>query len=421
MSTHSEPRWLTLHHRATVVDLHAHPSLKVALFHRDLRRRSRAVLAFFWPPSVRTNFPALAEGGVDVLLSAIYAPEKRLLDDIPPLKLLRYIPWPVVRRAWNTLIKPPYFTVTMHLLDELEQRIAQHNQSRGIQRPVAVARSVDELDRLLALGDAAPIAFVHTVEGAHCLQGDTSSENEILTNLETLFARGVAALTLAHFYPNATVMPVFPYPEFALPLLPARRIKRLLRDIELTDGLTAAGRQVVTRMVELGMLIDVSHCTPVARREVYDIVERSGAQSIVFASHVGAYAINPSPYNLEDWEIRWIADHGGVVGVIFMNYWLMPHETKLGLNFISRTIEQFVQAAGGSTAHVAIGTDFDGFTDPPDDLKDAAELPYLTERLLAEMRAPAHSKYTDADVENIIGDNALRMIRAGWKRRDSEA
>jgi len=45
----------------------------------------------------------------------------------------------------------------------------------------------------------------------------------------------------------------------------------------------------------------------------------------VIASHVDAYEINPSLYNLQDWEIEWIADHRGVVGVIFMNYWLIGY------------------------------------------------------------------------------------------------
>jgi membrane dipeptidase len=100
-----------------------------------------------------------------------------------------------------------------------------------------------------------------------------------------------------------------------------------------------------------------------------------------------------------------------------MNYWLMPHETQLGLNFISRTIEQLIHAAGGRTDHVAIGTDFDGFTDPPDDLKDASELPRLTERLMAEMLSLSQRKYTDEDIRKIIGENALKVLREGWGKK----
>ncbi len=422
MSHNRHPKWLDLHHRATVVDIHAHPALKAVLFQRTLIRRDRRVWPFFWPLNMRTSFPALQAGGVDVLFSAIYAPEKPLIEDIPLLKVLRWVPFSYVRRMWRLLVEPPYAQVTSWLLDDLESRLnkyARENASSAEQRAVKLARSLDELEEMLVQGAASPIAFVHTLEGGHCLQGETISEQEIVTNLERFFDRGVAALTLVHFYPNALGMPVFPYPAYVLPLLPQRRLSHLMGAIDLTQGLTPLGRSVVQRMTEMGMLIDVSHCTPAARRDVYQIVGQSGKSSLVVATHAGAYALNPSPYNLEDWEIRWIANHGGVIGVIFMNYWLVPYQIGLGLDAIAATVAHLVQAAGGSTEHIAIGTDFDGFTDPPDDLKDASELPRLTERLLAEHTSPSRRKYTPDDLENILGRNALRVLREGWGRRSA--
>ncbi len=407
------PHWAELHRNATVVDIHAHPALKAALFHRDLTRRSKLIQAFFWPPDVRTNFPALRDGGVDVLLSAIYAPEKRLVDDFAFLKLLRYAPWPSLRRTWHDLFDAPYFSVANGLLDDLERRL---DQQASAPRRVELARSVADLDRLLAQTPDPPIAFVHTIEGGHALQGESGSDEEILGNLEALFARGVASITLAHFYPNRLVMPVFPYPTYAQPLITRQRLDRLWRDLDLTAGLSPTGEAVVERMFELGMIVDVSHCTPAARRRVYEIAALKRVHSRVIASHVGAYALHPTPYDLEDWEIRWMAEHGGLVGVIFMNYWLVPWSTGPGLDHIARTIEHLVKAAGGTTTHVALGTDFDGFTDPPDDLKDASELPRLTQRLVAEIAALAVWKYTDQDVENILGANALRVLRQGWGR-----
>jgi membrane dipeptidase len=56
---------------------------------------------------------------------------------------------------------------------------------------------------------------------------------------------------------------------------------------------------------------------------------------------------------------------------------------------------------------VGIGTDFDGFIDPPDDLPDAAHLDRLTQRLLAE-RFPVEL------IGRIWGGNALRVLRQGW-------
>jgi membrane dipeptidase len=132
-----------------------------------------------------------------------------------------------------------------------------------------------------------------------------------------------------------------------------------------------------------------------------------GNRAPLLASHVGAFEINPDPYNLQDWEIKKIADSGGVVGVIFMNYWLMPHETGRGLNFITRTLDHIIKVGG--IDHAGFGSDYDGFTDPPDDMKDASELPKLTQHLLAY-------GYTAEQIVKILGGNALRMLRQGWKK-----
>jgi microsomal dipeptidase-like Zn-dependent dipeptidase len=424
MSTSSAPKWRELHFASTVVDFHAHPALKAVLFHRNLTRRYRPLRSFFWPPSVETNFPALEQGGVDVLLSAIYAPEKPILNDFPLLKLLRYAPWPFVRRTWHELFKHTYFEATVGLLDDLEGRIESYNRrasSAAAQRRVELAHSVEDLDRMLGQGSSGPIAFVHTIEGGHSLQGETGNADEVLRNLDALFERGVASLTLAHFYPNRLVSPVFPYPEYILPLISEKHVDRLWDEHDLARGLTSIGQQVVERMLEIGMIIDVSHSTPPARRRVYEIAAQSKKQGAVVATHVGAYEINPSPYNLEDWEIRWMADHGGAVGVIFMNYWLMASATHLGVNFVSRTIEHFVQAGGGTTDHIVIGSDFDGFTDTPDDLHDASEMPRLTQRLMSELKSTGQRKYTDEDLEKILGKNALRVLHEGWGRKTSHA
>ncbi|HEX9974813.1 MAG TPA: membrane dipeptidase, partial [bacterium] len=203
----------------------------------------------------------------------------------------------------------------------------------------------------------------------------------------------------AHFYKNEVVNPIFPFPEYV------QKCGCFMTDRDVTLGLTDFGEQVIEKMVELGMIIDIAHCTPPARKRIYDIVNN---RIPIIASHVGAYEINPSPYNLKDWEIKKIAESGGVACVIFMNYWLMPHETKRGLNFITRTLDHFMKVGG--VDHAAIGTDFDGFTDPPDDLKHSGELHKLTQRLIAE-------EYPEDVIKKIWGGNVLRVLREGWGKR----
>jgi microsomal dipeptidase-like Zn-dependent dipeptidase len=57
---------------------------------------------------------------------------------------------------------------------------------------------------------------------------------------------------------------------------------------------------------------------------------------------------------------------------------------------------------------VAIGTDFDGFTDPPDDCDSEAQLPKV--RKLLEDKGMSR-----ADTEAVLGGNARRVLRAAWR------
>ena len=389
------PEWKRVHEQiCTVVDLHAHPSLNVSLFNRAISKRVYPSTRAFDPFSVRTNIHQLQQGSVDVLLSVIYPPERGIVEECKYIKLLKYFMLP----TWNKIYGQPYFQVTNQLLDEIEKAVAQTVNPQTGKPQAKFVYSLIELDELLSQGPDHPIAMVHCIEGGHSL-GVAEEHPDHIKNLEHFFQRGVAYMILAHFFKNDLTHPCFPWPENI------QKFGCFRGERDLTLGLTPKGEEVVEKMVELGMLVDVSHCTPPARKRVYEIV---GKRTPILASHVGAYEINPDPYNLQDWELRRIAESGGVAGVIFMNYWLMPHATGRGINFITRTIQHFKDVAG--IEHVGIGTDFDGFTDPPDDLRDASQLPFLTQRLLVE-------GFSEEELIKIWGGNALRAIHQGWGKR----
>ena len=386
MSEENEQPWEEIHRKATLIDLHAHPSLKAYTLGRELTRFNPAA-SYFNPFSVRTDLPKLKAGKVDVFNSTIYAPERELLKDFRLLGVMKA--FGLISRD---VFSDKYFPLTISMLDQIEE-IVRTSKDPKTKKPYAeMATSRAELEDILSKKDGT-VAIIHNVEGAHSLDGD-------LNNLDTLFNRGVAYLTLAHFYPNEAVHPVFPFPEYAKALGDFRRRR------DLTKGLKKPfGRQVVERMIEIEMLIDIAHCTPQARKDVYEIVDKSDKKPPVIASHIGAFEINPNPYNLKDWEIEWIAGKGGVIGVIFMNYWLVPHERKQGIDYIVQTIRHLVDIAGSK--HVALGSDFDGFTDPPDDIKDISKLKFLTQRLVAE-------DFTESQILDILGGNVLRVLRQGW-------
>lgn len=385
------PEWPILHYEATLVDLHAHPSLKASLFYRYLGKRIYPSPRAFDPFAVRTNFPRLIEGGVDVLLSAVYTPEIGITNSAPPLKLLKYL----APRLWRNVYGRGYFAAANDMMDAIEKQAKSARDEQSGELMARFVYNVSELEAVFQEPIAKrPVALIHSIEGGHTIEGK-------LANLDALFQRGVAYMTLAHFFPNEIVYPTFPWPEHL------QQFNWFQDERDLTRGLTAFGEQVVERMVELGMLIDISHCTPPARSRIYDIV---GRRAPLIASHVGAYAINPDPYNLKDWEMKKIAEGGGVIGVIFMNYWLMPRQSNRGLNIIIQTLRTFINSAGED--HVGLGTDFDGFTQPPSDLVNAAQLPRLTQRLLAE-------GFNGDQVKKILGGNALRVLRQGWGQKEA--
>lgn len=89
-----------------------------------------------------------------------------------------------------------------------------------------------------------------------------------------------------------------------------------------------------------------------------------------------------------------------------MNYWLSPVDTGLGLKYIERTIDHLIKVGGDSVP--SIGTDYDGFTDPPDEMVDCSELPRLTKYLVS-------LRYPDETIKKVLGGNALRLLREGWR------
>ena len=103
-----------------------------------------------------------------------------------------------------------------------------------------------------------------------------------------------------------------------------------------------------------------------------------------------------------------------MAGVIFMNYWISPIDTELGLKYIEQTMSHIKDVAGANV--IGLGTDFDGFTDPPDEIVDMSQMPRLTRHLSCLMDGVGSKKYKDEEIQNILGGNAIRLLLEGWKR-----
>ena len=162
-------------------------------------------------------------------------------------------------------------------------------------------------------------------------------------------------------------------------------------------GLTDRGRALVRACNDAGILLDVAHAS---RKTFWDLHERSATP--VFSSHSGAAGVHPHARNLDDDQIRAVASRGGIVGIIFVSPYLGGPFCDLGR--VADHVEHVVKIGGEDC--VALGSDFDGFMILPRGLRDAADLPRLTELLWRRgWREPQLGKF--------LGGNALRYLGAG--------
>ena len=208
-----------------------------------------------------------------------------------------------------------------------------------------------------------------TIEEGGVLKGE-------LANLRNFHRLGVRLLTLTWNYPN----------ELGFPnALPECRDK----------GLTGFGREVVTEMNRLGMLVDVSHLSD---QGFYDVAETSSQPFA--ASHSNARAITGHARNLTDEMIRRLAEKGGVTGLTFARAFLADPPRSHVEDIVRHA--KHIRKVGGIDV-IAIGSDFDG-TKPPLEVADSSEIGKLIDGLSA-------AGFSSSEIEKICYGNAMRLIR----------
>jgi membrane dipeptidase len=254
--------------------------------------------------------------------------------------------------------------------------------SSGLSR--AVHEQIDALDATVARSEGklrkvrttAEIAACHAagavsallgIEGAHALEGD-------LERLEAFAGRGVRYLGLAHFSANEACFPAY---------------GRGRRD---SEGLTRFGRALIERCESLGVLVDLAH---VNRRGFMDACGAVRTTPIV--SHTGASGAFPHWRNIDDDQLRAVADRGGVVGVMFCPRFLGAD----GLGPVVRHLRHVLDVAGEDTP--ALGSDWDGFIVPTAPLSDPTGLPSLVDALL-------QAGLTEGTIGKILRANVLRVL-----------
>jgi membrane dipeptidase len=165
-------------------------------------------------------------------------------------------------------------------------------------------------------------------------------------------------------------------------------------------GLTAAGRALVGVLNERRILVDLAHASKPTFWQALDVHDPELPPVV---SHTGVAGVQPSWRNLDDDQIRAVADRGGVVGIMYHRGFLGRPARRVGAEAIVRHLEHAITVGGEDVA--ALGSDWDGMIVTPRDMPTALDLPVLVDRMLAR-------NWPEDRIRRVLGANALRLIAA---------
>jgi membrane dipeptidase len=294
--------------------------------------------------------------------------------------------------------------VAEELIAMCSELIARHP------RRFELARTAADVRRIARSGK---LALLYGMENGSPIEGR-------LENLDHFHGLGVRYITLTHGQDN--------------------HISDSSYDSRHThEGLSPFGREVVRRMNELGILIDVSHVSDDAFWQVLELTKAP-----VIASHSSLRHFVPGfERNMSDEMVRALAENGGVIQINFGSSFL-TQEANAYYGARQAALDEHAALHGGPDSpasqafaeayarehpfpfasvadvadhidrvvaltgveHVGLGSDFDGVGDSlPQGLKDVSMYPNLLAELLRR-------GYSEREVELISGENVLRVMEA---------
>lgn len=262
------------------------------------------------------------------------------------------------------------------------------------------------------------------VEGGHMIEND-------IGKLESLYEKGMRYLTLT--WNNSTSWASSAMDET---LFPAKLSQK---------GLTDFGKQIVRRMNELGIIVDLSHG---GEQTFYDAI--AVTKKPVLLSHSSVWNICPVFRNVKDDQIRAVAKNGGVICINFYSGFISKKFDERQ-SFLNREIKDSMQrvffADSGSDSsvmktkwktyydsamnevrpdlaqlvdhidyivklvgdsYVGIGSDYDGVSSVPVGMEDVTTYPKITDEL-------QRRGYSNRSIKKILGGNVLRVMKANFR------
>ncbi len=288
-------------------------------------------------------------------------------------------------------------------LTTLEQIELVHKMVETYPDTFELATTAADIERISQDGK---IASLIGVEGGHCIQ-------ESLSNLNHFYERGARYMTLTH--------------SDSLSWADSST------DAPRSGGLSPFGHQVIQRMNQLGMMVDISHVSVDTMNAAMDV-----SQAPVIFSHSSARAVANTPRNVPDEILKRVHDSEGIIMVNFYSSFVVPSsairytkrkdlqrelserldpaQVKVHLAKWDREnpveqgtvhhlldhIDHLADVAGWQ--HVGLGGDFDGVDTLPKGMEDVSKYPYITQGLLDR-------GYTHEQIRGILGGNLIRVMK----------
>ncbi len=227
-----------------------------------------------------------------------------------------------------------------------------------------------------------PIGYVMSLEGADSIV--------TINHLERAYKNGLRAIGPAHYGPG-----------------------RYAQGTDSTGGIGKIGRELLTEMERLNIILDATH---LCDDSFWEALENFNGQ--VWASHNNCRSIVPHNRQFSDDQIRELIRRGAVIGGV-MDAWMLVPNWVRGISTpksMNVTFEKLIDhmdhicQLAGNTLHVGIGSDLDGGfgkEQSPTDIETIADLQKIPTIL-------SQRGYKKEDIENITGQNWIRFLRKAW-------
>ncbi len=249
----------------------------------------------------------------------------------------------------------------------------------GIVKPGRVKLVLKASDVPAAVSDDSPPGAILAVEGGDALKGKPDTVNEF-------YSMGVRIITLIHYRNNE--------------IGDTMRIWRNLSPGPPSHGLTPAGRKVVQRMQDLGIVVDVAHAHTTTLKQIAEMSSRP-----LVDSHTNPCSVeDPSQCGRSrTWkEMEWIAKTEGVVCTWPLAYTRGPAR-RITFSDWAKEILEMKSRLG--MEHVGLGTDgggdLPGFIEGYRDIGDLQKL----------VKAMQEAGLSHDEIAAYLGGNFYRVLR----------